>query len=492
MAPESRPTNDAGLTHFEMRIAGAATSAVSGQRIDVVCPSDGSIFGTIPRGGAEDVDRAVAAARAVFENGSWRSLSDLERGRVMIAFSKTLMDYQEELAALEARDVGKPMTLARADVVALARYFEFYGTAIDKFAGENIPTATGFMAITAHEPHGVVAAILPWNYPAQMFGRVAAPALAVGNSLVLKPAEDACLSILRIAELAEENGFPRGLINIVTGTGIEAGAPLAGHPGVDFVTFTGSPEVGTEIQKLAASHRVGCTLELGGKSPHVVFADADLDAAVPVIMKAIVANSGQTCVAGSRVLVERSIADQLSSMLAKQFKALCAGPHWGSYDMGALVNEKQKARVVAMIDRAKEVGVPVLAEGAVAADAPTSGFYVAPTLFGPAPRDAEIATKEVFGPVLSLLTFEDEDDAVKLANGTEYGLSAAVWTRDLGRALRLSRAIQCGQVFVNTYGAGGGVEFPFGGMKQSGHGREKGLQALREFSALKTVIIAHG
>lgn len=486
------PRNDSSLTQYEMRIGGVGSAAISGMTLDVTCPSDGTVFGTIPRGATGDVDRAVAAARKVFDDGSWRGLSDLDRGRTMMAFGSVLMEHQEELAALEARDVGKTLTLAKADVVALARYFEFYGSAIDKFAGENIPTATGFMALTFHEPHGVVAAILPWNYPAQMFGRVAAPALAVGNSLVVKPAEDACLSILRIAELAEQHGFPPGLINIVTGTGLEAGSPLAAHPGTDFVTFTGSPEVGTEIQKLAASHRVGCTLELGGKSPHVVFADADLDAAVPVIMKAIIANSGQTCVAGSRVLVQRAIADQLSALLAEQFKALVVGPHWGAFDMGALISEKQKNRVQTMIDRAKEQGVPVLGQGAVSTDAPSTGFFVSPILFGPASRDSDIATKEVFGPVLTLLIFEDEADAITLANSTDYGLSAAVWTRDIGRALRLSRALQCGQVFVNAYGAGGGVEFPFGGVKQSGHGREKGLQALREFSAVKTVIIAHG
>lgn len=465
--------------------------AAGGGVLPVVAPAEGVIFAEIAAGGAADVDRAVQAARAAFETGAWSRLTATERGRLLLRLSQLIQDNFDELVALEARDCGKPMRTARADIHATARYFEFYGGAADKVHGEQIPFMNGYYVTGEREPLGVTGHVIPWNYPSQMTGRTLGPALAMGNATVLKPAEDACLSVLRIAELAVEAGFPEGAVNVVPGLGHEAGAALSGHPGIDFISFTGSPQVGTMIQTAAAQNHIGCVLELGGKSPQIVFEDADLDAAVPVIVAAIVQNAGQTCSAGARVLVQASIWDEAMAKVAERFTALSAGLPEDDADLGPIINARQKSRVEGFIARAKEAGVPVVAEGGIAESAPKDGFFVAPVLFGPVPRDYPLACEEVFGPVLTAIPFEDEADALALANSTEYGLIAGVWTHDGARALRMARGIRAGQVYVNAYGAGGGVELPFGGVKKSGHGREKGFEALYEFSALKTVIIKH-
>ncbi|MBA3448883.1 MAG: aldehyde dehydrogenase family protein, partial [Pseudaminobacter sp.] len=380
----------------------------------------------------------------------------------------------------------------KADVTATMRYYEFYGGAGDKIHGDTIPFLDGYTALTLREPHGVVAGIIPWNYPLQILARVAGAALAMGNTLVIKPAEDASLTAIRMAELALEAGFPAGVFNVVTGYGREAGAALSAHPLVDYVTFTGSPMTGTAIQQAAAINNRGVTMELGGKSPQVVFADADIEKALPVLVNAIIQNGGQTCSAGSRVLIERSIYNQVASGLAERFSTLVAGPHDADLDLGALINPKQKSQVAGMVAAAEEAGIPVLAKGSVHPDAPSGGYYHPPVLFGSVAPDAAIARQEIFGPVLTLFPFEGEEEAVRLANSTDFGLVAGIWTRDGGRQHRVAKRVRAGQVFVNGYGAGGGIELPFGGFKKSGHGREKGFEALYDMSATKTIVFNHG
>lgn len=466
-------------------------ASASGGTIDVMAPAEGVKFAEIAAGNKADVDRAVAAARAALA-GDWGKLSATERGRLLSRLGLRIAEVAEELAQLESRDTGKPLTQARNDMVATARYFEYYGGAADKVHGDTIPFMPGYFVTTEHVPHGVTGHIIPWNYPAQMFGRTVGPALAMGNACVVKPAEDACLTPLRLAELAAEVGFPKGAINIVPGLGEEAGDALSNHPGIDFISFTGSPEVGTLIQTAAARNHIGVTMELGGKSPHVVFEDADIATAAKTIALTMVQNSGQTCSAGSRALVQASVFDAVTKALAEEFAKLTAGTPEMDHQLGPVINATQKKRIEGFFERAQSAGVPVLAEGQVAEGVPEGGYFVAPRIYGPVPREHELATQEVFGPVLAVLSFEDEEDAVRLANDTDYGLMAAVWTLDGNRALRVSRQIRAGQVYINAFGAGGGIELPFGGMKKSGHGREKGFAALHDASTIRTTIFKHG
>jgi aldehyde dehydrogenase (NAD+) len=480
-----------GLAFMNL-IDGKPVDALSGARIDVACPSDGKVFASIPASGAADVDPAVKAARRAFDDGPWGRMPAVERGRCLTRLFQLVEKHGDELAALESRDTGKPIRQGRADVAATMRYYEFYGGAGDKIHGDTIPFLPGYTALTLREPHGVVAGIIPWNYPLQILARVAGAALAMGNTLVVKPAEDASLSAIRIAELALGAGIPEGVFNVLTGYGRDAGAALSAHPGVDYVTFTGSPMTGTAIQQEAAVNNLGVTMELGGKSPQIVFADADVEAALPVLVNAIIQNGGQTCSAGSRILIEKPVYEEVATALAARFAKLTAGPHEADLDLGALINPKQKERVAGFVAAAEEAGIPVLARGRIAADAPAGGWYFAPALFGAVDPQAALAQEEVFGPVLSLFPFEGEEEAVALANGTEFGLVAGVWTRDGGRQHRVAKRVRAGQVFVNGYGAGGGVELPFGGFRKSGHGREKGFEALYDMSATKTVVFNHG
>ncbi len=474
-----------------MIIGGKSVQALSGKTLQVLSPVDGQPFDTIPRGEAADIDLAVQAARQALD-GAWGQMSALERGRLMLKMAQAVLDHAEELALLEAKDTGKPMTTARNDMVVLARYFEFYGAAADKVHGEVIPFLNGYQVNLLREPLGVTAHIIPWNYPAQMMGRSIGPALAMGNAVVVKPAEDACMSCLRIAELALEVGFPAGALNIVSGVGEEAGAALANHPDINFISFTGSNEVGVLIQQAAAKHAVKCVLELGGKSPHLVFADANLELAASTVVRGIIQNTGQTCTAGSRLLVQEEIYDQFVGLVAEKFSKVRVGTPEMNLDCGPVVNIAQHQRVNRYIAQAQAAGLKVLAQGQIDPGVPPQGYYVTPTLFDRVPANNPLAQEEVFGPVLAAMPFKDEAHAIALANGTDYGLLAAIWTENGGRQQRVAKALKCGQVFINSFGAGGGVELPFGGVKRSGHGREKGFMALEEMSTTKTVIQFHG
>jgi aldehyde dehydrogenase (NAD+) len=474
--------------HF---INGQWVPAASGQTLPVINPATGETFDTLARGDARDIDAAVTAARAAL-SGAWGRMTATERGRILTKMSELILARAEEFAQLEARDTGKPLSQARNDIQVAARYCEFYGGAADKVHGEQIPYLNDFHVVVLREPYGVTAHILPWNYPAQMFGRSVVPALAMGNAAVLKPSEDACMTPLAFSEVAKQAGLPDGALNVVTGLGEEAGAALTAHRDIDFVTFTGSPEVGTLVQKAAAVRTLKVVLELGGKSPQIVFDDADLERAATFILKAITQNAGQTCSAGSRLLVQRSIYDSFMKTVAARFAQSMAGTPEQDRDCGPLINAAQKERVEGFIRRARESGIPMLAQGKVADGVHPGGYYVAPTLFGEVPRDHQLACDEVFGPVLAAIPFDTEDDAIELANATEFGLLAGVWTRDGGRQTRVAKQMKCGQVYINAYGAGGGVELPFGGVKKSGHGREKGFLALEEFCTVKTVVQYHG
>ncbi|HEY0919912.1 aldehyde dehydrogenase family protein [Devosia sp.] len=452
-------------------------------------PSTGEILAHIPRGRAADIDAAVVAAPAA-HHGEWGRMPAAERGRILARIGHKVLERVDDLARLEALDVGKPLRQARADALALARYMEFYGGAADKLMGETIPYQAGYTVYTLREPHGVTGHIIPWNYPMQVIGRSVGGALCMGNAAVLKPAEEACLTAIAFAAIAEEAGLPRGALNVVPGLGEEAGAALSVHPGVNHLSFTGSVGVGMLVQQAAARNVVPVTLELGGKSPQLVFADADLQRALPFLVNAGIQNAGQTCSAASRILVQRPVYEAVLERLAERYRALEVGPAMADLDVGPLVSARQHEIVSGFL--ADLGGARIVARGHVADSVPAGGHYFAPALVAGADPGNRLAQDEIFGPVQVVIPFDDEADAVRIANGTDYGLVAGIWTADGARQMRLARAIRSGQVFINNYGAGGGVELPFGGTGRSGHGREKGLEALYGFSVLKTVAAWHG
>ena len=440
-----------------------------------VDPASRKPFAEIPETG--DVGELVEDAhRALEVEHEWRVPE--VRARALAALARDVEAQADALAELECRDTGKPLSQARADVTAAARYLSFYAGAIGRLEGRQIPLGPGLLDYTVREPWGVCGQVISWNYPLQLASRCAAPALAAGNAVILKPSELASVTPLRLAELAESAGVPRGMIHIATGAG-DVGAALVSHPGVDHVTFVGSAATGVAVAEACARRLAPLELELGGKSPNVVFADADLDAAVPAIVRAVVQNAGQSCSAGSRLLVERAISDDVIARVGAAFDALTLGPGIEDPDVGPLISERQLERAQRML-----AGAEILAGG----DAP-GGLFLRPTLVRAA-VESELFQEEVFGPVLTALAFEDEREAVSLANATRYGLVAGVWTRDLSRAHRVAGAIKAGQVFVNTYGVGGGAELPFGGRKGSGYGRGKGVEALLAYSQIKNVCVA--
>ncbi len=454
-------------------------------------PSTGEVIGQIARGNEGDIDAAVCAARRALD-GPWGAMSALERGRILSRIGQAVLDHVDDLSALETMDVGKPLSQARNDALALARYMEFYGGAADKVHGQTIPYLDGYTVYTLREPFGVTGHIIPWNYPMQIIGRSLGAALAMGNACVLKPSEEACLSALMFARIAQDAGLPDGALNVVPGTGTEAGEALCRHPGVAHVSFTGSVNAGEKVQSTAAHHVAPVTLELGGKSPQIVFADADLEKALPFLLNAGIQNAGQTCSASSRILVERPVYEAVIEQLAKRYKALRVGPAKDDLDLGPMISARQQVVVQGYLDKAQKDELSIAAQGAIITDAPKGGHYIRPTLLRDVPPDHALAREEIFGPIQVVMSFDDEAEAIALANGTDFGLVAGVWTKDGARQMRMAKALRAGQVFINNYGAGGGVELPFGGIGKSGHGREKGFEALYGFSTIKTVAAYHG
>ena len=470
-------------------VNGDWVAPVTRDMLTVLDPSTGDVLTGIARGTECDIVQSIDAATNALA-GDWGKATAAERGRVLTKIGQLVLENVEHLARMEAMDVGKPLTQARNDALALARYMEFYGGAADKLHGQTIPYLDGYSVYTLREPHGITGHIIPWNYPMQIIGRSVGAALATGNACILKPAEQACLTALAFAELARRAGLPAGALAVVPGLGDEAGAALAARPEINHISFTGSVTVGKLIQAAAAENVVPVTLELGGKSPQVVFADADLKAALPFLVNAGIQNAGQTCSASSRILVEASRYDEVVAAMAARYEALRAGPALEDLDVGPLVSEDQAAIVENFLGAAS--GLDEIARGTIVEAAPKRGFYVAPRLFAGTDPEHRLAQDEIFGPVQVILPFEDEEDAVRIANGTGYGLVASCWTRDGARQMRMAKALRAGQVFLNNYGAGGGVELPFGGRGLSGHGREKGFEALYGFTTVKTVAALHG
>jgi aldehyde dehydrogenase (NAD+) len=456
--------------------------------VPVEDPSTGEVMAVTADCGPAEIDAAVRSAAATAS--SWRLVSVPERARLLRRLAGLIAREAESLGRLESQQTGKPLRQGLRDAEITVRYFDFYASAVETFYGSAFSLDERTVVQTRWEPHGVTAHIIPWNYPLQILGRSVAPALAMGNCAVLKPAEEAPLTALKIGELALEAGLPPGALNVVPGYGESAGAALTAHPGIGHISFTGSVEVGRIISHAAADRLIPVTMELGGKSPNILFADAELDRALPVIVNSILQNGGQTCSAGSRLLVAESVHAEVTSRLAELFAAVSLGPALDDPDLGPLISGPQRDRVTSYVTAADRGGRIVRGGAPLNGGKLGNGYFFEPTLVDDVAPGTPLFHEEVFGPVLAVTPFADIDEAVTLANGTDYGLVAGVWTTSIATAQRMIRDVVSGQVFVNTYGASGGVELPFGGFRQSGYGREKGAEGLRGFAQLKTAVIA--
>ncbi|MQA09863.1 MAG: aldehyde dehydrogenase family protein [Pseudonocardiaceae bacterium] len=483
-APESLDA-DGLLTDNAQLIAGDWVPAKTGEAIDVLNPATQEVLLRVPRSSAADIDAAVRAADDAY--GSWRDTSPATRGELLYRWAELCRQHEQDIDTLESMEVGRP----HWGPSPIPKILTFTAGLADKITGQTLPSAQpDVLGMTIREPYGVCGSIIPWNAPGPLMVNDVAPALAAGNTIVVKPAEDAPLTCLLLAKLATRAGIPPGVLNVVTGYGGEAGAALPAHPTVRRMSFTGSPETGSKVMEACAKNLIPLHVELGGKSPQIVLRDADLDRAVPTIARAITVNTGQVCAAGSRVIVEEGMRGKLVDALSEAFGKVTVGPWYEKVQMGPLISAKQEQRVLGYLDIGRAEGAEVVVGGnKLSGEKYDRGFFVAPTIFDGVKPEMRIAQEEIFGPVLSVLGYSDEDEAVAIANGTKYGLNACVWTKDVNRAVRLARHVQAGQVSINTFGSAGVIGAPFGGYKHSGFGRTMSAESINEYTQVKSVII---
>ena len=475
-------SNTGSLQRHDLLVGGERIAPEGGEYVETVNPATGDVFAKVAVAGETDVDRAVRTAHEAFPN--WRDTDPAERGRILYRVAERIRDHADEIAALESRDQGKPISQARSDIVSAARYFEYYAGAADKLEGTTVPVGTGQVDYTVREPYGVSAQIIPWNFPGNLFARGVAPALAAGNTAVIKPAPTTPLSAYRLAELCFEAGVPEDVVNVVSGAG-ETGAVLTGHASVDTITFTGSVVTGQHVMKAAAENVTPVTLELGGKNPAIVYPDADLDEAVSWVDRGIFTNAGQVCSAADRAIVHESLYDEFVDRIVERAESYDLGPGSENPDMGPLNSSEHFERVRNYV----EVGIKEGATLATGGEAPDSeGYFFEPTVLTGVDNGMRVAQEEIFGPVLTVIPYGDDKDPVDIGNDVDYGLVAGVFTKDVRRAHRAAKRLEAGNVYVNKW-FGDTNQTPFGGYKQSGIGREKGLAALDSYLQSKNVAV---
>jgi betaine-aldehyde dehydrogenase len=474
----------------QLLIGGRWRPAADEGTLEVLEPATGRRLALVASATADDVDAAVRAARAAFESGAWSAMPASARGRILAAIADRIRDSRDELAILEARNAGKPIRDARDEVMGAAQCFEYYAGACTRIFGETIPVSAPGLDFTLREPVGVVALIVPWNFPLTIASWKVAPALAAGNTAILKPASYTPLTALRLGALALEAGLPEGVLNVITGPGASTGTALAAHPGVDKIAFTGETATGTAILQLAAPNITRVSLELGGKSPNIVFADADLDKAAAGSVSSVFGNAGQDCCARSRAFVQRGIVEEFSARVAERAAKLRVGdPLDPDTEMGPLISRGQRDRVLGYVEAGRQEGAALLTGGEIPAGPLADGSYLEPVVFGRVRNRMRIAQEEIFGPVLAIIPFELEADLLPMVNDTPYGLSGSIWTRDIGRALRVAKAVRTGVLSINSTRSVH-QEAPFGGYKRSGIGRELGMHALQLYTEVKNIFIS--